>query len=492
LSATSAAKAPQHGFLGHPRGLSTLFFTELWERFSYYGMKAILAYYLYYSVSQGGLGVDKGAALSLVAIYGSSVYMSGVAGGWLADRVFGSQRAVLYGGVLIMLGHIALAAPIGLAGVYVGLILIVLGTGLLKPNVSNIVGGLYDEHDPRRDAGFSIFYMGVNLGAFVAPLVCGFLGQQINWHLGFGAAAVGMAFGLLQYQVGRKNLGEASDRPANPLPEADRARILGRIGAISLGVVAVLAVLIATGVLSGEGVVNLLSVVSVVLPVIYFTVMMRSARTTPVERTRLVAYIPLFTAAVIFWLLYEQTSTVIAAFADTSVRNSVFGVEFPPSFFQSINPVMIIVFAPVFALLWMRLGTRQPATPRKFGGGLLFVGLSFLVAMAASQSGGPDDKVSPLWLVLVFFVMTCGELLLSPVGLSVTTKLAPHAFAAQTMGLFFLSSAAGQGIGAQVVKLYSDDAAVVYFGVLGAIAIGLGVLLLVFSPKIKELMMGVD
>jgi POT family proton-dependent oligopeptide transporter len=245
-------------------------------------------------------------------------------------------------------------------------------------------------------------------------------------------------------------------------------------------------------VLSGEGVVNLLSVVSVVLPVIYFTVMMRSPKTEPVERTRLIAYIPLFTAAVIFWLLFEQTSTVIAAFADTSVRTSIFGVDFPPSFFQSINPVLIIVFAPLFALLWTKLGTRQPATPRKFSGGLLFIGLSFLVAMAASQSGGPDDKVSPLWLVLVFFVMTCGELMLSPVGLSATTKLAPRAFAAQTMGLFFLSSAAGQGIGAQVVKLYSDDAAVLYFGVLGAIAIGLGALLFAFSPKIKELMRGVD
>ena len=491
-SADSAAKAPQHGFFGHPRGLSTLFFTELWERFSYYGMKAILAYYLYYSAAQGGLGVDKSAALSLVAIYGSSVYMAGVGGGWLADRVFGSQRAVLYGGVLIMLGHIALALPIGLAGVYAGLILIVLGTGLLKPNVSNIVGGLYDQHDPRRDAGFSIFYMGVNLGAFVAPLICGFLGQQINWHLGFGAAAVGMAFGLVQYQLGRKNLGELSDRPANPLPDEDRGRILGRIVGVSAAVVVVLVLLIVLGVLSGEGMVNLLSVLSVVLPIVYFTVMMRSDKTTPVERTRLIAYIPLFAAAVFFWLLYEQTSTVIAAFADTSVRNSIFGLEFPPSFFQSINPVMIIVFAPLFALLWTRLGTRQPATPRKFSGGLLFIGLSFLVAMAASQSGGPDDKVSPLWLVLVFFVMTCGELMLSPVGLSVTTKLAPRAFAAQTMGLFFLSSAAGQGIGAQVVKWYSDDTAVAYFGILGAIALGLGVLLLVLAPKIKELMAGVD
>ncbi|PRY40268.1 peptide MFS transporter [Umezawaea tangerina] len=492
MSATSAAKAPQQGFFGHPKGLSTLFFTELWERFSYYGMKAILAYYLYYSVSEGGLGVDKSAALSLVAIYGSSVYMAGVGGGWLADRVFGSQRAVLYGGALIMLGHIALALPIGLAGVYLGLILIVLGTGLLKPNVSNIVGGLYDEHDPRRDGGFSIFYMGVNLGAFVAPLVCGFLGQEVNWHLGFGAAAVGMALGLVQYQLGRKNLGEASDRPANPLPDEHRGLIIGRIAGVSAAVVVVLVLLIVLGVLSGEGMVNLLSVLSVVLPVVYFTVMMRSAKTTPVERTRLVAYIPLFVAAVIFWLLYEQTSTVIAAFADTSVRNSIFGIEFPPSFFQSINPVMIIVLAPVFAFLWTKLGTRQPATPRKFSGGLLFIGLSFLVAMAASQSGGPDDKVSPLWLVLVFFVMTCGELLLSPVGLSVTTKLAPRAFAAQTMGLFFLSSAAGQGVGAQVVKLYSDDSSVVYFGVLGAIAIGLGVLLLVLSPRIKALMQGVD
>jgi proton-dependent oligopeptide transporter, POT family len=491
-SADNAAKTPQHGFFGHPRGLSTLFFTELWERFSYYGMKAILAYYLYYSAAEGGLGVDKSAALSLVAIYGSSVYMAGVGGGWLADRVFGSQRAVLYGGVLIMLGHIALALPIGLAGVYAGLILIVLGTGLLKPNVSTIVGGLYEQHDPKRDAGFSIFYMGVNLGAFIAPLICGFLGQEINWHLGFGAAAVGMAFGLVQYQLGRKNLGELSDRPANPLPDADRGRILGRITGVSAAVVVVLVLLLVLGVLSGEGMVNLLSVLSVVLPIIYFTVMMRSDKTTPVERTRLVAYIPLFIAAVFFWLLYEQTSTVIAAFADTSVRNSVFGVEFPPSFFQSINPVLIIVFAPLFALLWTKLGTRQPATPRKFSGGLLFIGLSFLVAMAAGQSGGPDDKVSPLWLLLVFFVMTCGELLLSPVGLSVTTKLAPRAFAAQTMGLFFLSSAAGQGIGAQVVKLYSDDAAVAYFGILGAIALGLGVLLLVFSPKIKQLMSGVD
>lgn len=492
MSATSADTAPQRGFFGHPRGLSTLFFTELWERFSYYGMKAILALYLYKSVSEGALGIEKSSALSLVAIYGAAVYMAGVGGGWIADRVLGSQRSVLYGGILIMFGHIALALPIGLAGVYTGLILIVLGTGLLKPNISSIVGGLYGEHDPKRDAGFSIFYMGINIGGFVAPLICGVLVEGIGWHAGFGAAAVGMFFGLVQYQFGRKHLGESADAPTNPLPVEDRGRILGRIVGTTVGVIGVLALLVVFGVLGGDGIVNLLSVVSVVLPIGYFIAMMRSPKTTPVERQRLTAYIPLFVASVMFWLLFEQSSTVITAYADTRVDNHLFGYEFPVPWFQSVNPIMIIALSPVFALIWVKMRDRELGTPRKFAGGLLFIGLAFLLAMLASQAGDPEHKVSPLWLVGVFFAMTCGELMLSPVGLSVTTKLAPRAFLAQTMGLFFLSIAAGQGIGAQVVKLYSDENAVPYFGFLGAIAIGLGVLLLVFSPSIKKLMHGVD
>ncbi|MFI9008301.1 peptide MFS transporter [Actinosynnema sp. NPDC053489] len=491
MSATSAVSTPQRGFFGHPRGLSTLFFTELWERFSYYGMKAILAYYLYRSTAEGALGLDKSFALSLVAIYGASVYMSGVAGGWLADRVLGGRRAVFHGGVLIMLGHVALALPIGVTGVYTGLVLIVLGTGLLKPNISTVVGGLYERTDPRRDAGFTIFYMGINLGGFLAPLVCGFLGENYDWHLGFGAAAVGMALGLAVYRLGRRGLGDSAAVPPFPLPAEERGRVLGRIAAVVVGAVVVVAALVLLGVLGAEGVINLISLLSVLLPIGYFTTMIRSPRTTPEERSRVIAYVPLFVAAAMFWLLFEQSATVIAAFADTRVDNSLFGVVFPPSFIQSVNPVLIIAVAPLFALLWVRLGNRQPRTPRKFGYALLLVGLSFLLLMVVSQ-GDPSVRVSFLWLVLMYLVMTCGELLLSPVGLSVTTKLAPRAFASQTMGLWFLATAAGSGVGAIVVRFYSDENAVAYFGVLGAVAIGLGVALVASTRAIHRLMRGVD
>ncbi|QFZ21880.1 peptide MFS transporter [Saccharothrix syringae] len=491
MSATSAVSTPQRDFFGHPRGLSTLFFTELWERFSYYGMKAILAYYLYRSTAEGALGLDKSFALSLVAIYGASVYMSGVAGGWLADRVLGGQRAVFHGGVLIMLGHVALALPIGVAGVYTGLVLIVLGTGLLKPNISTVVGGLYDRQDPRRDSGFTIFYMGINLGGFLAPLVCGFLGEEYDWHLGFGAAAVGMALGLVVYRAGVRGLGDSAAAPPRPLPAGERGRVLGRIAAVVVGAVAAVALLVVLGVLGAEGVINLISLLSVLLPVGYFAVMVRSPRTTPVERSRVIAYIPLFVAAAMFWLLFEQSATVIAAFADTRVDTTVLGLSLKPSFVQSINPVMIIVVAPLFALLWSRLAGRQPVTPRKFGYSLLLVGLSFLLLMVAGQ-GDPAVRVSFLWLIAMYLVMTCGELMLSPVGLSVTTKLAPRAFASQTMGLWFLATAAGQGVGAIVVRYYSDENAEAYFGVLGGVAIALGVALVLGARSIHRLMRGVD
>ncbi|MEU4806783.1 peptide MFS transporter [Actinosynnema sp. NPDC023587] len=491
MSATSAASAPQKGFFGHPRGLSTLFFAELWERFSYYGMKAILAYYLYRSTAEGALGLDQSFALSLVAIYGSAVYMSGVAGGWLADRVFGGQRAVFYGGVLIMLGHVGLALPIGVAGVYLGLILIVLGTGLLKPNISTVVGGLYAPDDSRRDAGFTIFYMGINIGGFIAPLVTGTLGEKVDWHLGFGSAAVGMALGLIAYWFGRRNLGDAAATPPNPLPAEDRVRVLTRITAIALGLTAVVVVLVLTGVLGGEGVINLISFVSVVLPVGYFVVMMRSPKTTKVERSRLTAYIPLFVAAAMFWLLFEQSATVIAAFADTRLDRNFLGLDIPPSFIQSINPVMIIAFAPLFALLWVKLGNRQPSTPRKFAISLLLVGASYVLMMIAS-SGDPSVRANFMWIILMYAVMTCGELLLSPVGLSATTKLAPRAFASQTMGLWFLASAAGQGVGAIVVRFYSEENAQVYFGVLGGAAIVFGLLLALGTNNIRKLMHGVN
>ncbi|ASO19796.1 POT family proton-dependent oligopeptide transporter [Actinoalloteichus hoggarensis] len=479
----------QRGFFGHPRGLATLFFTEMWERFSYYGMRAILAFYLYRSVTEGGLGVDQTTALALVAAYGSAVYMASVVGAWVADRLLGTQRSVLYGGIVIMLGHIVLALVPGLEGVGLGLSLIIVGTGLLKSNVSAIVGTLYGPADERRDAGFSIFYMGINLGSFLAPLLTSLAAERVDFHLGFGLAAIGMAIGLLQYVLGRRHLGEEGRRPTNPISPADRRGLLLRVGPPAALALLVVLVILLTGRFTMTGLVNVLSLVSVLLPIVYFTVILRS-RITRVERDRVLAFIPLFLTSVVFWMLFEQQATVIAAFADTRVNLSLGGFDIPPGWFQSVNPVTIILLAPVFAALWTRLGDRQPGTPRKFAGGVVFVGLSFLVMMVASTTG-TGAEVAPLWPVLALVVMTCGELMLSPVGLSVSTKLAPAAFSAQMVGLFFLSIAAGSGIGAQVVGLYSPDAEVLYFGVLGALAVLLGVLLAVSTPIIRRLMRGV-
>jgi POT family proton-dependent oligopeptide transporter len=484
---TAVSRTAEGTFFGQPRGLATLFFTEMWERFSYYGMRAILALYLYSAVADGGLGVPQSSALSLVSVYGASVYMASLPGGWVADRLLGARRSVLYGGVLIMSGHFTLAVP-GILTVYAGLLLIVLGTGLLKPNISEIVGELYGDDDPRRDAGFSIFYMGINLGALLAPLVCGYLGQRVDWHLGFAAAGVGMAAGLLQYGRGSRWLRDAGMLPSNPLPSAERRRVLGRIAAVAAVGVALLLGLAAGGVLTADRAVNAISVLSVLLPAAYFTVMLRGPRVTPEERSRVWAYLPLFAAATLFWMIFEQASTVLTVFADQKTRTSVLGIGFPSSWYQSVNPVAILVLAPVFAGLWVRLGRRQPSTPRKFAVAMVVIGASFFLLVAA---GGAAGRVSPLWLLGVYVVQTVAELLLSPVGLSVTTKLAPAAFKSQTVGLWFLAAAAGQGIGAQVVTLYGRVPDTVYFGTVGATAVAAAGLLYLLAPRLETLMRGI-
>ncbi|WP_344680160.1 oligopeptide:H+ symporter [Saccharopolyspora taberi] len=490
-STATVADAPQRGFLGHPRGMSTLFFTEMWERFSYYGMRAILGYYLYTAVAEGGLGIPESTALSVVGVYGASVYMSSIFGGWVADRITGAQWAVFAGGFVIMLGHISLALPGGLATVIAGLVLLVLGTGLLKPNISGILGSLYDEHDTRRDAGFSIFYMGINIGGFLAPLICGWLGEKVNWHLGFGAAAVGMALGLIQYVIGKRTLGTAGLKPVNPLPEGHRGRVLARAGAIAVLVVAAIAVPAVAGLLDLDGLVNVISIVSAVLPVVYFAVMLSSKQITKIERDRLVAYIPLFLATALFFLLFEQQPNTLANLAEANTNLSVLGYEIPASWFQSINSLAIIILAPLFAVMWMKLGERQPSTPQKFVGGLLFVGLAFLWVVLSKTVVGEGNHMA-IMLALVFVIMTIGELLLSPVGLSATTKLAPKVFASQTLGLYFLAPAMGQGLGAQVVKWYSVENQQLYFGVVGLATIGCAVLLAIGAKSIKKYMHGVN
>lgn len=487
------SSVPQTGFFGHPRGLSTLFFTEFWERFSYYGMRAILVYYMYYEVSKGGIGMDEPTALAIASIYGSLVYMSGIIGGWLADRLIGTSRAVFFGGILIMLGHIFLALPGSVAMFFVSMVLIVLGTGLLKPNVSSIVGEIYAEQDVRRDAGFSIFYMGINLGGFLAPLIVGTVGMKYNFHLGFSIAAVGMLAGLIAFVVTRKkNLGLAGTIVANPLSGTERTKTLTRIGLGAVIVAVAVTAAILAGMLTIHTFISLVGILGFLIPTAYFVFMYRSPKTTAVERSRLIAYIPLFIAAVMFWAIQEQGATILASFADKRTQLEFFGIHLSPAWFQSLNPLFIIVFAPVFAWLWVKLGTRQPSIPKKFALGLLFSGLSFLVILVPAMFGGQQALVSPIWLVLSYLIVVFGELCLSPVGLSATTKLAPAAFSAQTMSLWFLSNAAAQALNAQLVKFYSPANETLYFGIIGGASILLGLLLFLVAPKFQQLMKGVN
>ncbi|MFD1067982.1 peptide MFS transporter [Oceanobacillus locisalsi] len=478
---------PQKGFFGHPKGLFTLFFTEFWERFSYYGMRAILLYYMYYALKDGGLGLDRGTAGSIMAIYGSLVYMSGIIGGWIADRMLGMKRTVFYGGILIMAGHIALSFPGGVTALFVSMGLIVIGTGLLKPNVSNIVGDLYDKEDMRIDSGFSIFYMGINLGGLIAPFIVGTLGQKYNFHLGFGVAALGMLVGLIIFLATRKKyLGLAGSYVPNPLSADEKKSAFLKFGISALIIVVVGAVLISNGILTIDGFVMTVSVLGILIPVMYFLVMYFSKKTTKKEQKSLLAYIPLFIAAMMFWAIQEQGSIILARYADERIRLSLGEFSLQSSWFQSFNPLFIVLLAPVFAALWMKLGKRQPSTNKKFSFGLIFAGLSFLIMIIPAVYAGPDTLVSPIWLVLSFLIVVLGELCLSPVGLAATTRMAPAAFSAQTMSLWFLSNASAQAINAQIVKLYSPETEILYFGIIGGIAVLLGVILFVVSSVIKK------
>lgn len=457
------------GFFGHPFGLFTLFNTELWERFSYYGMRAILLYYLTDQVADGGLGIKEASGEALVAVYGSSVYLLSVLGGWLADRMIGARRSVLYGGIVIAAGHVFLTIP-GTGFSFGGICLVALGTGLLKPNVSSMVGELYDRDDPRRDSGFSIFYMGINIGSLAAPFLVGIAREWGGYHAGFAVAAVGMAIALVFFVAGRKYLGGAGDAVPNPLTAADRPGLV-RLALLILGGIA-LAVAIAVWVRGGFGLATMVDAISYLAfaaPVVTFFVMFRSPKVTSHERSRLTAYIPLFVAAMLFWMIFEQAANTLASFAKNRTDLHIVGIAIPPEFFQSVNPAAIIILAPVFAWLWMRLGDRPP-TAVKFALGLMFAALSFVFLSVASAVVG--DEKAPAWvLIVVYVVQTIGELCLSPVGLAATTLLAPKAFRGQAMALWFLAPAAGNAITAQLIQSTEDVSDTLYFGVIGLVAL---------------------
>jgi len=499
------------GWFGHPRGLSTLFFTEMWERFSYYGMRAILLLFMTAPVAVGGLGWDAAKAGPIYGLYTAMVYLTALPGGWLADRFLGQRRAVLYGGILIAMGHLSLTMH-GLGFFYFGLFLITVGTGLLKPNISTMVGALYREDDNRRDAGFSIFYMGINTGGFIAPLVCGFLAQderfrgwlasvgispEKSWHFGFGAATVGMTLGIIQYVLGGRRLGDTGLQPAVRLQGAELARqsARARIGvALLAGLVCLVVVLQVMGLvmISPELVTKIVGYALVIVPILYFGYFFLRKDWTSVERKRLGAILLFFVFAALFWSAFEQAGSSLNLFAERFTRNEFLGVPFPSSWFQSVNNIFIVLLAPVFAWLWVRLGKRDPSSPAKFSVGMFFVSAGFLaVAFAAMLSGPAGERVSPLWLITVYFCHTVGELCLSPVGLSTMTRLAPARVAGQMMGIWFLALSMGNFIGGQVAGLFETFPLPRLFGAVFAVTMACTIVLVLLVRPIRRLMVGV-
>ena len=483
--ATTPAPTPQKGFFGQPRVLANLFGVEMWERFSFYGMQGILLIYLYYSADRGGLGVDEGVAAGIVGAYGGGVYLSTILGAWLADRVIGPERTLFYSAVVVMLGHISLSVLPGFFGVGVGLVLIAFGSGGVKANATSLVGSLYDEHDERRDAGFSLFYMGINIGALVGPLLTGLLQKNWGFHFGFALAAVGMFFGLVQYSLGRKNLPEGTREVPNPLDRGTGIKFV----AAAVAAIVVVAVLTLTDVITADRLSNIVVWASGIAAVIYFVVILSSKQITGIERRRVYAFIPLFIASAVFWSLYQQQFTVVTIYSDKRLDRTLLGWEMPVPWVQSINPIFIIVLAGVFAAVWTKLGDRQPSTPVKFALGTISIGISFLLFIPMS-GGGPNS--APLWgLAGVLLFFTISELLLSPVGLSVSTKLAPAKFHTQMVALFFLSIAMGTAMSGLLSGYYDPASEVPYFSWLGIAAIAVGIVLWLFVKPISKLMGGV-
>ena len=491
--ARPAAVQDDRAFFGHPRGLSTLFFTEMWERFSYYGMRALLILFMTASAAEGGLGFDTASAGAVYGLYTSMVYMACLPGGWVADRLIGQRRAVLWGGILIASGHFSMAFP-SLTTFYLGLLLIVLGTGLLKGNISVLVGTLYREGDNRRDAGFSLYYVGINLGAFLAPLVCGWLGQRVNWHAGFAAAGFGMVLGVVQYILGGRHLGDGGLRPAVSSEDeyrSNRARAL-----VAATVFVALVAVIGGGAYTGAIPVTPNQVADgagyflLFVTLGFFAWLFTSSAWTPVERKRLYAITVFFLAAALFWSLFEQAGSTLNLFADRDTRTSVLGWEFPSSWFQSMNSMFVFSFAAVFAWLWLALGRRgkEPSTPIKFSLGLIFVGAGFAVLVVAATLAQNGVKVSPMWLTVTYLLHTFGELCLSPVGLSAMTKLAPARIAGLVMGVWFLATSVGNFIAGRLAGFYEAMPLPALFTNIALFGIIAGLLLLPIAPPIKRLM----
>ena len=492
-SQTPGGDRRQQTFFGHPRGLSTLFFTEMWERFSYYGMRALLVLFMI-DTARGGMGMGKAEAGAVYGLYTFAVYALALPGGWVADRLIGQRRAVLVGGIIIAAGHYALAVPAEVT-FYVGLGLVALGTGLLKPNVSAIVGDLYTGNDARRDAGFTIFYMGINVGAFLGPGICSFLGEKVDWHLGFGAAGVGMTFAVLQYVLGRRHLagagelkGDASSLQKQARSRGQFLRGLGVVAAAALALVALTSAGLLT--LTVEAVARTVSLSISILAVLYFSYVILFACRDGLERRRVGLIFVLFIAAALFWSGFEQAGSSMNLFAKEHTDLMILSWEFPAGWLQQVNPLFIVLLAPLMGMLWVGLGSRNPSLGVKFAFALALLGAGFFVMAWGSQYVAAG-KVSPVWLVTTYFFHTVGELCLSPVGLSSITKLSPTRLVGQMMGTWFMGAALGNLIaGLMAGRLETMTAEELFFDV-AVTSVVAGAVFLICARPIRWLAAGV-
>ncbi|MGD9669925.1 MAG: peptide MFS transporter [Hyphomicrobiaceae bacterium] len=475
----------------HPPALATLFFVEMWERFSYYGMRALLTLFMVAPIGAGGFGFATADAAVFYGNYTMAVYLLAIPGGYIADHAIGARRSVMIGGIIIATGHFTLALPT-LASFYIGLILIALGTGLFKPNISVLVGSIYHRGDPRRDAGFSLFYMGINIGAFIAPLVTGFLAQSAtfkswlvtagfdpnkSWHWGFAAAGVGMTIAVIVFA---RRHGEFRGPDAAPIA---RDGNWSRGAGVLLGSAALLSILL----LSDRPEFTWFRYIVIALPLAAIAIF---ARAEDLDARRIAAIFVFFLAAMVFWSAFEQAGLTIALFADRLTDNQIGGWTIPSAWYQALNPLFVIVLAPAFAALWTGLGPRQPATPFKFVAGLVLLSFSFFLMVPAAHLTAAG-RVSPLWLIALFFLQTLGELCLSPVGLSTMTRLAPPRFVGLMLGVWFLASAFGNKLaGILGTDFKSDDAGELgrFFAGLGALVLATGALLFFISPWLRRLM----
>lgn len=501
---------------GHPRGLMTLFFTEMWERFSYYGMRALLILFMTAPLLDGGLGLDDVTSGAIYGLYTMGVYLFALPGGWVADRLFGLKKSVWYGGIIIAIGHFTMALPglvnliettsvprtslsgLDLYSFYTGLILIVIGTGLLKPNISAIVGQLYPDGSSKRDAGFSIFYMGINTGALIAPIACSTLAVY-DWHLGFGLAGLGMVIGLIQYKAMAHQLVGVGIEPIPTSPEEKLARdkIVKRSG-LAFGAFVVIVLLFFFGVFSVDApsIAAASNNIIAIVAITYFTYLILFGGLNGTEKKKVGVIAILFVFSALFWSGFEQAGSSLNLFAERFTDRTVLGWEIPAGYFQSINSLFIILFAPLFGAMWVWLGRKnlEPNSPLKFAFGLILLGIGFLVMFFAAKIAASGDLAAPSWLIITYLFHTFGELSLSPVGLSLTTKLAPKKYGGQLMGMWFLSVAMGNLIAGRVAgatgggtaeslqQMPTQYMSIVYF------AVGAGVILLLLSFPIRRLM----